>query len=90
MNLSQPYQTGRVLSRGMFCDKLNLFAGGLRGRSARRGAGRGGLGGHLEAPDYAFGGGVRHVPTLILNPNGEWRALRGMDEIRDFMRGERD
>lgn len=34
--------------------------------------------------------GVRHVPTLILNPNGEWRALRGMDEIRDFMRGERD
>ena len=34
--------------------------------------------------------GVHHVPTLILNPEGEWRALRGMDEIRDFVRESRD
>ncbi len=34
--------------------------------------------------------GVHHVPTLILNPSGEWRALRSMDEIRDFARGDLD
>lgn len=34
--------------------------------------------------------GIRHVPTLILNPDGEWRALRGTEEIRDFLRNTRD
>ncbi len=34
--------------------------------------------------------GVHHVPTLILNPCGEWRALHGTDEIRDFARGAQD
>ena len=34
--------------------------------------------------------GVRHVPTLILDPDGAWHALRGTEEIRDFLRGERD
>ena len=34
--------------------------------------------------------GVRHVPTLVIDPDGAWHALRGTEEIRDFLRGKRD
>ena len=30
--------------------------------------------------------GVRHVPTLILHPQGTWEALVGADAIRGYLR----
>ncbi len=29
--------------------------------------------------------GVRHVPTLVLDPDGDWRALVGTDAIKDYL-----
>ncbi len=31
--------------------------------------------------------GVRHVPTLVLHPEGNWRTLVGTEAIRGFIKG---
>ncbi len=45
----------------------------------------------LSDVDAAYGKaveqyGVRHVPTLILRPEGRWEALVGTEAIRDYIR----